>query len=188
MAACPALTTKRSAMQSTPYGNHHPIQLRGRRGVRGLGALTSLGVLFLALASPGQAQEAGARIWASGGCSGCHGNLAEGGDGGDAPAGPSLRATRLDRDQIAEFIACGRPDTEMPFHVRGAYTEVSCYGLPLGEVPAEVGGAGVLTLEEVETLADFLVQHVVGQRTITRDNCALFYGGNRNSPLCLRYR
>jgi len=179
----------RKAVQSTHNDNHDPIQLRGSRGVRRLSALVGLGlaVTILGLATPGQGQDAGAGVWAQGGCSDCHGNLAEGGGGGDAPAGPNLRRTRLDRDQLAEVIACGRPGTSMPFNLTGAYSKTSCYGLPPGEVPAEVKGAGGFTAEELESLVNFLTDNVVGQRKITRDNCAVFYGGNRNSPLCLQY-
>ena len=156
---------------------------------RGAGVLAgaSLAAAAFLLGAPAHAQVAGADVWSQSGCSRCHGNLAEGGGGGAEPAGPNLRTTRLDRDQIVEVITCGRPGTEMPYNVRGAYTEVACYGLPVGEVPDGMGGAGLITVEEVEALADFLMEYVVGERRITRENCAVFYGGNPNSPRCLQY-
>ena len=141
----------------------------------------------LALALPSRAEEAGAKVWARGGCAACHGNLAAG-DGDPAyPPGPNLRRTRLERDLLIETISCGRPSTPMPTNLRGAYTQVSCYGLPVGEVPAEVNGKGSLTAEEVETLTDFLLKYVVGKTRITRENCAVFNDGNANAPECLQY-
>ena len=119
-----------------------------------LGFAIFLGLLaaaVLALPAPAQAQD-GAEVWGRAGCSTCHGILAEGGDDPAEPTGPSLRITRLDRDLIAEAIAGGRPGTAMPFNLNGAYTEIACYGIPLGEVPAETAGAGGLTAEDLEAL------------------------------------
>ena len=151
-----------------------------------LGAVI-LALTILGISKPSASQEAGWEVWGQAGCGSCHGDLAEGGDDPAAPTGPNLRTSRLDRDLLAETIACGRPGTPMPFFLTGSYTESSCYGLPPGEVPAEVKGAGGFTAEELESLVNFLTDNVVGQRKITRDNCAVFYGGNRNSPLCLQY-
>jgi len=110
------------------------------------------------------------------------------GDGDPAyPAGPNLRRTRLDRDQLIETISCGRPGTEMPTNLKGAYTQVACYGLPLGAVPTEVKGKGSHTAEEVQTLVDFLLKYVVGKPKITREGCAVFNDGNVNAPACLQY-
>ena len=144
-------------------------------------------MFVFAEASPSHAQQAGAALWGRSGCAACHGNLAAG-DGDPAyPAGPSLRRTRLEREQLAATIACGRPGTDMPLNLKGAYTEVACYGLPLGAPPAEVKGKGFLSAEEISTLVDFLVANVVGKTRITRDNCALFNDGNRNAPECLQF-
>jgi hypothetical protein len=124
--------------------------------------------------------------WQEGGCFNCHGNLAAG-DGDPAyPAGPSLRSSRLDRDLLVTTISCGRPGTGMPMNLVGAYMETPCYGLPLGEPPGVSRGAN-FTAEEIEALVDFLLENVVGVRTITRENCAVFFGGNLNAPACLQY-
>jgi mono/diheme cytochrome c family protein len=142
---------------------------------------------LMALPALAQAQEAGATIWAREGCADCHGNLAAG-DGDPAyPAGPSLRQTRLDRAALIDTIACGRPGTKMPTHLKGSYTEVACYGMPLGAQPAEVTGKGSMSAGDIQTLVDFLVKFVVGQSKITKDGCAVFNGGNRNAPACLQY-
>ncbi len=141
----------------------------------------------VAFALPSQAQEAGGAIWSREGCANCHGNLAAG-DGDPAyPAGPNLRRTRLDRDQLIETIACGRPGTKMPANLKGAYSESACYGLPLGAQPAEVAGKGTMSAAQIATLADFLVKNVLGQTRITKQGCAAFNDGNVNAPECLQY-
>ena len=89
------------------------------------------------LASPSFAQATGANIWAKGGCADCHGNLAAG-DGDPAyPQGPNLRRTALQRAELREVIACGRPGTDMPYHVVDAYTAgTPCFGITAGVPPA----------------------------------------------------
>lgn len=145
------------------------------------------GGLLAAIAMPGGAQELdGAALWSLGGCFNCHGALAAG-DGDPAyPVGPSLRSSRLSRDQFLETLACGRPSTGMPFNLAGAYTQTPCYGLPLGAPPAVLAGAD-FTPAQIEALVDFLMNSVVGVRTITRENCAVFFDGNVNAPTCRQY-
>jgi hypothetical protein len=63
---------------------------------------------------------------------------------------------------------------------------VACFGLPLGEPPGVPAGPS-FSAEQIELLADFLLEHVVGVSRITRENCAAFFGGNQNAPLCLQY-
>jgi hypothetical protein len=40
-----------------------------------------------------------------------------------------LHETRLNREQLIEVIACGRPGTEMPHFYKYAYEDTDCYGL-----------------------------------------------------------
>ena len=101
------------------------------------------------------------------------------------PAGPDLRTSWLDRDQAKETIACGRPSTMMPYNLRGAYTEFACYGLPLGQPVANQGSN--LSAEELDALTDFLLAKAIGQRRITRQGCAAFFGGNVNAPACQEF-
>lgn len=175
--------------------SRHPMRVRVVGG-GSLATLASAACVVLALAFPGQAQptpttpalapETGATIWAMGGCSDCHGNLANG-DGDPAyPPGPNLRRSRLEPDSLREAIACGRPSTAMPFNLAGAYTETACYGLPLGSPPIAGGGAG-FTAEQIDVLVAFLVEQVIGVTRITRENCAVFFGGNPDAPGCLQY-
>src|SRR5258707_15888393 len=106
---------------------------------------------------------AGEAAWDKAGCLQCHGASGEGGTGGEFPAGPSLRATRLDRSTLVDTISCGRPGTEMPAWLEGAYTEVACYGIPKGPSPTGLELNRVLGAAEIEALADFLMAKVVGR-------------------------
>jgi hypothetical protein len=77
------------------------------------------------------------------GCHKWHGN-GGGGYGGDAL---SLRRTTLTREQIIETVSCGRPTTGMPYHLRGAYDSIDCYGTnrkELGEAMPPVSAAAAL--------------------------------------------
>ena len=163
-----------------------PINSAGALRPFALVALLAGGLLALGL--PGQAQEqTGGDFWRFGGCFNCHGLMADGNGDAAYPAGPNLRRTALDRDQLIETIACGRPDTPMPMHLEGGYTEIACFEMPLGPMPNNVLLGATLTAEQIETLVDFLVTNVVGQTRVTRVNCAAFYGGNLNAPACFQY-
>jgi hypothetical protein len=41
----------------------------------------------------------------------------------------NLHQTRLNREQLIEVIACGRPGTEKPYFDKYAYEDTNCYGL-----------------------------------------------------------
>ncbi len=87
----------------------------------------------------------------------------EGGTGGEFPAGPSLRTTQLNRVMLVDTIGCGRPGTQMPAWLDGAYTEISCYGLPKGPPPAGLELTPVLSSDEVEALVDYMMAKMVGK-------------------------
>lgn len=76
-----------------------------------------------ALAQDSAAQ--GLRIWKDKGqCAFCHGWAGDGhGDAHSEGKAPSLRETKLTRDQIYETIKCGRPGTAMPHFDKFAYTD-----------------------------------------------------------------
>jgi hypothetical protein len=142
---------------------------------------------FVAFSAPASAQQqTGGELWGIGSCANCHGNLAAG-DGDPAyPTGPSLRSTRLTPEELVETISCGRPGSEMPYNLAGAYTEHACYGIPVPTDPMSIGAnrGADFTAEQIQILADFLVENVVGKTRITRENCALFFGGNADAPAC----
>ena len=106
---------------------------------------------------------AGEGAWDKAGCPQCHGASGEGGAGGESPAGPSLRKTLLNRAALAETIGCGRPDTQMPAWLDGAYTDIPCYGLPKGPVPATIDLTPVLSADEIQALVDYLMAKIVGK-------------------------
>jgi len=64
---------------------------------------------------------------------------------------------------LAEAIGCGRPGTEMPAWLDGAYTETTCYGLPKGRPPAGTVLMPVLNTDEILALTDFLLAKIVGK-------------------------
>ena len=140
----------------------------------------------VALTSPSFAQATGGDIWLKSGCSDCHGNLAAG-DGDPAyPAGPNLRRMALERADLRETIACGRPGTQMPYHLADAYTGTPCFGMT-GAIPEGTRKGGAMTARDLDTLVDFLLTSVKGVTRITRANCALFNGGDLNAPGCAEF-
>ena len=105
---------------------------------------------------------AGEAAWDKAGCAQCHGASGEGGSGGEFVAGPSLRTTRLAKEALIDTIGCGRPGTEMPSWLAGAYTEIPCYGIK-GPPPAGLDRVPVLDADEVAALVDYLLAKVVGK-------------------------
>lgn len=140
---------------------------------------------LLGLSAPAAAQD-GAALWGEGGCFACHGNLATGGEDDAMPKGPNLRRSGLDRATLLEVVSCGLPGTPMPANLDGAYTVTPCYGMPVGPAP-DVALVGGFNAAELEVLVDFLMTNVVGVARVTRENCALFFGGNLNAPTCANY-
>ena len=120
----------------------------------------SMSVPVSAWAQDAARLAAGEDAWNKAGCIQCHGTSGEGGDGGEYPAGPSLRATKLDRATLAETISCGRPGTPMPAWLDGAYAQSPCYGLP--KRPTDVVLTPVLSADEIAALVDYLMARIVG--------------------------
>jgi mono/diheme cytochrome c family protein len=123
---------------------------------------------LLALATFARAQDAarlaaGEAAWNKAACLQCHGSTGEGGSGGEFPAGPSLRTTQLNRAMLVDTIGCGRPGTQMPAWLDGAYTDISCYGLPKGPPPAGLDLTPVLSGDEVDALVDYMIARMVGK-------------------------
>lgn len=149
------------------------------------GAVLTMGAM--AWAQDAAQVDAGLAAWKQAGCSSCHGKFGEGGGGGAEPAGPSLRDSRLDGELLVETIGCGRPGTEMPAHLVGAYTETACYGMTVGQVPEQTAVEGSLTVDQIGALVGYLLVRVVGGGDITFEECGLYYG-DPNYPPCGRYR
>ena len=100
-------------------------------------------------------------------CQFCHGIN---GDGRGDPRSPgraaNLHETNLNRDQLIEVIACGRPGTEMPHFDKYAYEDTDCYGLKgknLGNDAARDPHSTSLTKREIEAVTDYILAKFVGK-------------------------
>ena len=114
-------------------------------------------VLAQVLAQDNSSLAIGKDAWARAACSTCHGSRAQGGDGGDYPVGPSLRNITYDKAAMVGIVSCGIPATPpMPAWLKGAYTTVECYGMPLGSIPAGMTVPGILTADEIKALVDYV--------------------------------
>ena len=132
-------------------------------GCHARAAWIALGIVLTA-ASPILAQPSshpGRRIYVDAGCHNCHGNRGQGGDSVDFPKGSSLRTTFLDRKSMTEIINCGIPGTRMPAWLHGAYTEVECYGEPIGSAPAGMIVPAALTADQVAEMVDYIYDELV---------------------------
>jgi cytochrome c553 len=100
-------------------------------------------------------------------CQFCHGINGDGrGDPRSPGAAANLHETRLDREQLIEVIACGRPGTEMPRFDKYAYEDTDCYGLKgknLGEDAPHYPHSTPLTRREIEAIADYIFTMFVGK-------------------------
>lgn len=138
-----------------------------------------------------QAQVAeGQRVFKRANCVGCH-KWHGGGGGGYGGDALSLRATKLDRDQIIQTVSCGRPGTGMPYFERGAYDnpEHPCYGMgrqDLGkDMPVEAPGT-FLRPGEIAAVADYVVADIKGKGAPTYAECIAFFG--EGSRVCNIYK
>jgi mono/diheme cytochrome c family protein len=100
-------------------------------------------------------------------CQFCHG---VNGDGRGDPRSPGkasdLHVTKLDREQLAEVIKCGRPGSEMPHFDKYAYEDKDCYGLSAAELGAQVPPAPhstSLNKREIEALVDYILAAYKGK-------------------------
>src|SRR5215831_16398177 len=72
-------------------------------------------------------------------CQFCHGVDGDGrGDPRSPGRAPDLHKTRLEREQLIEVIACGRPGSEMPHFDKYAYEDRNCYGLTVAQLGDKV--------------------------------------------------
>jgi cytochrome c553 len=100
-------------------------------------------------------------------CQFCHGVNGDGrGDPRSPGKAPDLHQTRLDREQLIEVIACGRPGSEMPHFDKYAYEAKDCYGLSAEElgknIPPDPHSTS-LNKREISALADFILATFVGK-------------------------
>jgi cytochrome c553 len=129
-----------------------------------------IAAVLLACAAPAAAQDMsfGQRLFQEkADCQFCHGVNGDGhGDPRSPGKAPDLHQTRLDREQLIEVIACGRPGSEMPHFDKYAYEDKSCYGLSATELgknlPPDPHSTS-LTKREITALADYILTSFVGK-------------------------
>lgn len=125
-----------------------------------------------------RALDEGQRIYEKANCVGCHKWHGDGG-GGYGGAALSLRATQLTRDQIVEVVHCGRPGTGMPHFDRDAYKDYQCYsGVTAQDLGKELppDPATFLRPREIETVVDYVLEHIKGKGPTSYQDCVDFFG------------
>jgi hypothetical protein len=155
----------------------------------GFSALVAV-VLPLLMASPTAAQAAdpqdvaeGMRIYRQkGDCQTCHGWAADGRKmDTQMPDGANLRTTRLGRAGIIAAIKCGRPGRAMPAFDRLAYSDGRCNDLKQADLK-RLGGLpdppATLQPREIEMVADFLFDKVIGKGPMDRAKCIEYWGAD----------
>ena len=112
-----------------------------------------------------------------GDCQSCHGWAADGKKmDSQMPDAPSLRETRLNRDRLVMTIKCGRPGTGMPAFDKFAYTDGRC-GLKAADLKTPMPDPpATFQPREIELVADFLFQKVVGKGPMDRAKCIEYWG------------
>jgi hypothetical protein len=137
-----------------------------------------------ALAQAPEAQDvaAGMRIFRQkGDCQSCHGWAADGRKmDTQMPDGANLRTTRLSRAAVIAAIKCGRPGTGMPAFDRLAYSDGRCYNMKEADLRAKdlemPDPPATLQPREIEQVADFLFEKVVGKGPMDRARCVEYWG------------
>ena len=143
--------------------------------------------LIVGWAAPSWAQvtksHPGVSVYKQAGCITCHKWHGMGGPGyGGTPI--NFRETFLDRAQLIEIIACGRPGTGMPYHNRDAYKKYDCYeGMTLEEMDEEDRpgrSRALLTVRQVKNVSEFILDHFKDRdNTLVRADCEIFFGPGR---------
>ncbi len=116
-------------------------------------------------------------------CRACHGWSADGNKADNQmPDGPSLREKKFMRNLLVLTIKCGRPGTGMPAFDKFAYSDGRCYKLleaDLKKYPMRMPDpAATLQQREIELIADFLMEKVVGKGAMDHAKCVEFWGSD----------
>jgi len=119
-------------------------------------------------------------------CQACHGWA---GDGrktdSQMPNGANLRETKLDRDSIVMTIKCGRLNSQMPAFDKFAYSDGRCYGKTQADLKSYKtrmpDPPATLQPREIELIADFLLQKIVGKGPMNHAKCIEFWGSETDA-------
>ena len=111
-----------------------------------------------------------------GNCQACHGWA---GDGrktdSQMPNGANLRETKLSRDGLILTIKCGRLNSQMPAFDKFAYSDGRCYGKKQADLKVYPNRMpdppATLQQREVDLIADFMMEKIVGKGQIGRASC-----------------
>lgn len=115
-------------------------------------------------------------------CQTCHGWAADGRKmDTQMPDAPSLRTSRLGRAGIIFAIRCGRPGRGMPAFDRQAYKDAArCNNTTLADLQkngqALTDPPSTLQPREIEMIADFLFEKVIGKGPMDHAKCVEYWG------------
>jgi hypothetical protein len=114
-------------------------------------------------------------------CQACHGWSGDGHKSdSQMPDAPSLRDTKLNRAGIVITIKCGRLNTQMPAFDKFAYSDGRCYGKKQADLklyPNRMPDPpATLQQREIDLIADFMMEKVVGKGPMNRAKCVEFWG------------
>ena len=121
----------------------------------------------------------GLSAYKKGNCMGCHKWHGDGGPGYGGAA-LSLRESGLDREQLINIIACGRPGTNMPFFDKKAYVDDRCFGMKFSDFEGDdknrpLRAKGFLNARQIDAVVDFIINDLQGQK-VSKDYCLKFFG------------
>ena len=143
-----------------------------------------LGVMLAAQAPDPADVAAGMRIYRQkGDCQACHGWAADGRKmDTQMPDGANLRTTRLNRQALVAAIKCGRPGKGMPAFDRLAYSDGRCFGMKEADLKKQnlelPDPPATLQQREIDQLADFLFEKVVGKGPMDHAKCVDYFGSD----------
>jgi mono/diheme cytochrome c family protein len=122
-------------------------------------------------------------------CMFCHGWDGSGDASEYGGNAPSLRATRLSREEIEQTIRCGRPGTGMPYHQKDAYSDGHCYGLKESDLDKDqhpLQPLQFLSDRDIAAVAAYVDTNLKGKGAATYAECVAFYDAPTRA--CDRYR
>ena len=143
-----------------------------------------LGAVLAAQAPDPSDVAAGMRIYRQkGDCQACHGWAADGRKmDTQMPDGANLRTTRLNRQALVAAIKCGRPGKGMPAFDRLAYSDGRCFGMKEADLKRQnlelPDPPATLQQREVDQVADFLFEKVIGKGPMDHAKCVDYFGSD----------
>jgi hypothetical protein len=121
-----------------------------------------------------------------GNCQACHGWAGDGHKSdSQMPDGANLRETKLNRAGLVLIIKCGKLNSQMPAFDKFAYSDGRCYGKKQADLKAYPtrmpDPPATLQLREVELIANFMMQKIVGKGTMDHAKCVDFWGSETDA-------